>query len=657
MPSALTVRLQSTTTKTEPFSRTLTSILQTIPEQDRATTEIPTLTDSHSIGSDSGSATDTIITTDRNIDSLGNNLSSTDICTTPTLSMPSPDMKSLDVNDMVNTDVDNFSKLLNSPPLMQLSVSDINHRNSQRRSSTTVSTVSTNPISSSSSSTLSTSLVSSPTSQQQQQIPNGYSIHIQPSLSSNQKQQQMNAQFDNRPMAAISTNSTTAHTVSTSSFPLIQNYAAVSKLPIPSLTTSTASLVVSNPLTTIVTDETIAEIVSNTSVPEFLYQLTKMLTDDHRDIIEWSSGRIEVHNPHRLESEVLNKYFRHSKYASFQRQLNYFGFRKMAGKGKMSPCSYVNENATSDLSSLLRMKRKTSANTKDGKSNPEENNKNQSVTSSNKHPFPSPTSKQAKKSSSSSNKRARTNRHNTSSSSSALKSFSLPPQQQPQSTAYKVGTGLGIKHQLNGYHKQQQQQQQQQTQSSYNVNNPLLSNDSVNTIMNKNSNNLDPMSIAKAAVGKGVTHQSSSLVSLPTAMLSSGSYSITSGIAEDSSNNFTFLDPPQLGMGIENCLSELQTNFRNSLNETNDGSNNNNNANNNNGGLPNSNVQYNSYSSNGNKIMERESSLVDLAMIPSLSSTYKHNMKSNEVDYAITFHDFPTGGIDPSTLPPPEDNQ
>ncbi len=105
-----------------------------------------------------------------------------------------------------------------------------------------------------------------------------------------------------------------------------------------------------------ISDEAVAQIVSNTSVPEFLYQLTKMLTDDHRDIIEWSNAKIEVHNPHRLESEVLNKYFRHSKYASFQRQLNYFGFRKLAGKGKMAPCSYVNENATTDLRSLLRMK-------------------------------------------------------------------------------------------------------------------------------------------------------------------------------------------------------------------------------------------------------------------------------------------------------------
>lgn len=105
-----------------------------------------------------------------------------------------------------------------------------------------------------------------------------------------------------------------------------------------------------------ISEEAVAQIVTNTSVPEFLYQLTKMLTDEHRDIIEWSNAKIEVHNPHRLESEVLNKYFRHSKYASFQRQLNYFGFRKLAGKGKMAPCSYINENATTDLRSLLRMK-------------------------------------------------------------------------------------------------------------------------------------------------------------------------------------------------------------------------------------------------------------------------------------------------------------
>jgi HSF-type DNA-binding len=68
------------------------------------------------------------------------------------------------------------------------------------------------------------------------------------------------------------------------------------------------------------------------------------------------SGKIEVHNPHKLQSTVLNRYFRHSKFASFQRQLNYFGFRKLAGKGKMAPCSYVNDATAHDLGSLLLVK-------------------------------------------------------------------------------------------------------------------------------------------------------------------------------------------------------------------------------------------------------------------------------------------------------------
>ncbi len=95
-------------------------------------------------------------------------------------------------------------------------------------------------------------------------------------------------------------------------------------------------------------------------VPEFLYILTRMLSDPfNRHLIEWDNGRIVVHDPIRLEAEVLGNYYRHSKYTSFQRQLNYFGFSKHSGKGRMSACHYTNEKATVNLSSLVHLKRKS----------------------------------------------------------------------------------------------------------------------------------------------------------------------------------------------------------------------------------------------------------------------------------------------------------
>jgi len=328
----------------------------------------------------------------------------------------------------------------------------------------------------------------------------------------------------------------------------------------------------SNPIS----DEAVAQIVSNSSVPEFLYQLTKMLTDDHRDIIEWSNAKIEVHNPHRLESEVLNKYFRHSKYASFQRQLNYFGFRKLAGKGKMAPCSYVNENATTDLRSILRMKRKTSANatkeTKDEKIDSGKTNDRKSSTS--------PLSSTAIPTVSVGVKRSRDPSNSY---------VSVGP-------VAKIAVGKGVKHRLNGYLK---------NTPEVNTRGPVPSRNQLEI-------SVDPQVIAKAAVGKGISHQFSvHNHSSPLSVLNRTSTNVTKPVISgtdptskyqgNSSNNFTFLDPSQLGMDIESSLSELQNNYQNSLNESV------------------SCTDYNDdyFSKSG---LRRESSLVALAMIPSLGS-------------------------------------
>mmetsp|Transcript_21440 Transcript_21440/g.39367 ORF Transcript_21440/g.39367 Transcript_21440/m.39367 type:complete len:191 (+) Transcript_21440:725-1297(+) len=94
-------------------------------------------------------------------------------------------------------------------------------------------------------------------------------------------------------------------------------------------------------------------------IPVFLHELTKMLTDGNRDIIKWCANGIAVYHPDRLEKEVLGRYFNSSKYSSFQKQMNNYNFRKIAGERKMSPCSFVHDNLTTDIGSLLSIKRKT----------------------------------------------------------------------------------------------------------------------------------------------------------------------------------------------------------------------------------------------------------------------------------------------------------
>ena len=75
-------------------------------------------------------------------------------------------------------------------------------------------------------------------------------------------------------------------------------------------------------------------------------------------------GKIVVLDPESLQDNILGNYYRHSKYASFQRQLNYFGFKKRlhnGKKGKLSPCSYIHEGLSADVGSLLGLKRRPPA--------------------------------------------------------------------------------------------------------------------------------------------------------------------------------------------------------------------------------------------------------------------------------------------------------
>ena len=61
-----------------------------------------------------------------------------------------------------------------------------------------------------------------------------------------------------------------------------------------------------------------------------LYRMIK----EHPDVISWesSTGSLIIPDPKKLEKTLLD-YFRHGRYASFQRQLNNFGYRRVGSPG------------------------------------------------------------------------------------------------------------------------------------------------------------------------------------------------------------------------------------------------------------------------------------------------------------------------------------
>jgi hypothetical protein len=65
------------------------------------------------------------------------------------------------------------------------------------------------------------------------------------------------------------------------------------------------------------------------SFPKTLYEI--LSRDDITDIISWCPhGRAwRVHKPKAFEERVLSQHFRHSKYSSFTRQVNGWGFRRI----------------------------------------------------------------------------------------------------------------------------------------------------------------------------------------------------------------------------------------------------------------------------------------------------------------------------------------
>ncbi|ETV77166.1 hypothetical protein H257_09052 [Aphanomyces astaci] len=84
-------------------------------------------------------------------------------------------------------------------------------------------------------------------------------------------------------------------------------------------------------------------------VAPFLRTLRTILTFESDDIIRWTPDGLafEVVDMEALTSAVLPHYFKHNKYSSFQRQLNYVHFKKWT-KSLVHVCTFSNTHFTRD---------------------------------------------------------------------------------------------------------------------------------------------------------------------------------------------------------------------------------------------------------------------------------------------------------------------
>ena len=88
----------------------------------------------------------------------------------------------------------------------------------------------------------------------------------------------------------------------------------------------------------------------------FVAQLKRMI-EERPEIIRWRRGEIVIPDPAALERN-LSKYYKHSKYASFQRQLNNFGYRRQfaPGGGDAAETVYERQGASENLDDLLALR-------------------------------------------------------------------------------------------------------------------------------------------------------------------------------------------------------------------------------------------------------------------------------------------------------------
>ena len=104
------------------------------------------------------------------------------------------------------------------------------------------------------------------------------------------------------------------------------------------------------------------------ALPKFLKALFQILQNEDARIIGWSHGgkAFQIRDVNKLQKVVLPKYFKHNKLASFQRQLNYFGFRKWT-KTQTQVCTFSHPHFIEGERDALTLITKKSSTTTLGK--------------------------------------------------------------------------------------------------------------------------------------------------------------------------------------------------------------------------------------------------------------------------------------------------
>ena len=78
----------------------------------------------------------------------------------------------------------------------------------------------------------------------------------------------------------------------------------------------------------------------------FPRKVFEILSEQPAEIISWTPSGLAfvIHDMPRFVSEVLQKYFAHQKFSSFQRQLNLYGYRRIEPGGDEPAGSFAHDS-------------------------------------------------------------------------------------------------------------------------------------------------------------------------------------------------------------------------------------------------------------------------------------------------------------------------